>query len=118
MDSLFFINLASPGPSRYSLENLQNFVNGGYDPISSSILLELKNITSGGQYTIQGQESRPDQIANDIYGDTQYWWVIMAYNDLIQTSDLINGLQIEFPRADLLEDFYFGLKAKQDSVTP
>lgn len=92
-------------------------IDGCYDPITSALLMELRTIESGGQLTINGQESRPDLVARDIYGDTQYWWIIMAYNSLITVDSLVNGLQIQYPRVDLLEDFYFNLKQRQDAVT-
>jgi hypothetical protein len=116
MDSYFYINLTADTTNRYDQENFIPFNVDNYDPIQSNILGALTSIPSGGQYTIQGAESRPDIISNDIYGDPQYWWIILAYNELTTIDSLTNGLEIEYPRVDLLEDYYFTLKTQQDAV--
>lgn len=115
-DSLFFINLGANTENRYDQENFLKWNADNYDVVTSDFLLELKNIESGGQYTIQGAESRPDIISNDIYGDTQYWWLILVYNNITAVDQLTNGLEIQYPRVDLLEDYYFNLKTQQDAV--
>jgi hypothetical protein len=117
MDAYYYINLKAKTVNRYDQENFLPWVGDNYDPIASNILSALTSIESGGQYTIQGAESRPDMIANDIYGDTQYWWAIMVYNSITSVDQLVNGLQINYPRVDLLEDYYFTLKTQQDAVS-
>lgn len=118
MDSLFFIDLNTDAVSRYAPENFMQYANGNHDPITSDLLMTLKNLQSGGQFTINGQESRPDQIAQAIYGDTQYWWIILVYNSITSIDQLVNGLQLGFPQVAALEDYYFSLKRQQDKITP
>lgn len=116
MDSLFFINLDIESVTRYDMKNFMRFTNGVYDPVTADIFNELRNIEAGGQYTIHGEECRPDLISNSIYNDTQYWWIILVYNGFTSVEELKNGEQVRFPRVDLLENYFFTLKAKQDAV--
>jgi len=115
ISSFFFINLDTKAKGRYNLEKFLNYVNGNHDALTSSILYRLREIEIGGHYRVQGEEARPDLISYRVYDDTQYWWVIMLYNSITSVEQIENGMEIQYPRLDLLDDFYFSLKFNQDS---
>lgn len=111
--SLFYINLDTSSPERYDLGKFLNFENDGFDPLTSSFLLEIENLKVGGLYTIQGEDGRPDWLSYNIYGDVQYWWIIMLYNSYTSIGDIVNGGEIRYPSISTIEDFYFNLNLEQ-----
>jgi hypothetical protein len=51
-------------------------------------------------------EGRPDMLAFDLYGSTDYWWIFMVRNrNLIENPiyDLVAGLQIWVPQKNRLQ---------------
>lgn len=40
---------------------------------------------------------RPDLLANKVYGDPEFWWVIMEANDIFDIFDFKAGLNIRLP---------------------
>jgi hypothetical protein len=110
---LFYINTERDFSQRFNLGKLMEFCVDNYDPITSDILLELKSLDQGGIYTVRGEENNPDLIAFRIFGDTQFWWILMQYNSITEIADIENGQEIKFPSISALEDFYFSLKLRQ-----
>lgn len=116
ISSFFHINLdASDKLPRYGLEKFLQLVNGNYDPLTSSLLFNLQKMQPGGKIRVEGEEGRPDQLSQKAYGETQYWWIIMFYNGLTSVEEIENGMELNYPRLDELEDFYFQLKFNQDT---
>lgn len=110
--SLFFINLESNSPNRFDPEYFFRYTDN-FDPLTSSFVKDLKNLSQFGQYVVQVEEGRPDLISFKIYGDTQYWWIILLYNDIIYIEDIQIGMSLKFPSLSDLETIYFSLMAKQ-----
>ena len=68
------------------------------DKYLTSKILHLKPSTDD-QYIISRDGDRLDLIANDIYGDEKYWFIIAAANNLGKgTFEIPAGLQIRLPR--------------------
>ena len=113
MSKNFFINLDNlKNTSRFSISKFLEFTDN-FDPINSNFLLELSKLKSGGNYTVKGEDARPDLISNEIYGSTEYWWIIMYYNGLVRVDDLKNGSVLAFPKIDDLDELYLTLKARE-----
>lgn len=113
-DKLFFINLDVKNINRFDIERFMEYTDN-YDVLTSSILNDVQSIQSGGRYTVQGDDARPDNISFKIYGNVQYWWIIMLYNSMTDINQIVNGMEIQFPALDSLEEFYFALQSKQVS---
>lgn len=113
---LFFLNLDNEYDKRYDLGKFMNYDEDGFDPLNSYMLEKISGIKSGGQFTVTSEEGRPDIISNKIYGDTQYWWVILLYNAITSFDDLVNGMELKYPKLQELEDFYFSLKSQQTQL--
>jgi len=114
-DRLFFINTEYESKERFDIAKLLEYTDN-YDPLTSSFLKDLKSLKSFGTWIIQSEEKRSDVLSYKIYGDTQFWWAILFYNDLTENDDLETGMSIQYPNLTDLEDLYFGLKAKQAAV--
>lgn len=112
----FFINLDLETQTRFELPKFFEWKVDNYDPLNSFIMDKLKTLTLGGSILISSQVGSPDLLSQDIYGSTQYWWALMAYNDILTVEDLKAGVEIKYPTLTALEDFYFSLQAQQISA--
>lgn len=83
-----------------------------HDPLTSRFLKKLLELPVRGQTLVQGEEARPDQLAYTIFGDCQYWWVILFYNKKQDSDSLTAGELINYPSLQELEELLFSLKAK------
>jgi len=113
---LFFLNLDREFLERFELERFLNFDVDNYDPLNSAILNELTDLKKSGRFIVQGETSRPDNISHKVYGDVQYWWVIMFYNNITDVNDIVTGLELNYPSLTDLEQYYFKLKSRQPSA--
>jgi len=111
-EKIFYINLGIENENRFDIERFMEFTDN-YDVLTSSILNDLQSIKVGGRYTVEGDDARPDNVSFKIYGDVQYWWIIMLYNSLTDVSQIKNAMELIFPDQDALEEFYFSLQSKQ-----
>lgn len=116
ISKFFFIDLEKRTEERYDLGKFMKWEGDNFDPLTSNILFEIKNLPVGGRYTIRGEEGRPDLLSYNIYGDTQYWWILMLYNGFNDISEILSGNEMQFPLVQDLESYYFSLKANQTRV--
>jgi hypothetical protein len=110
--SLFYINLEKDTDSRYDLSKFLRY-SDNYDPLTSDILNEVKNLPFGGQLTITSEEFRPDTVSRKLYGDFQYWWIILFYNGMTSVDELKTKTIIQYPEKGALENYYFSLNLRQ-----
>ena len=110
---MFFINADRQTPTRYDPSKLLEFNLDNYDILTSSFVKQLRALKSAGSISVLSQEVRPDLLAYDIYGSTQYYWIVMIYNDIIAVEDIIIGTIIRYPNLNDVERIYFGLKSNQ-----
>ena len=100
-------------PERYDLGKFIEF-SDGFDPLTCAFFEEIDTLSVGGQYTVQGEDARPDLLSFRIYGDVQYWWILMLFNGIKDINDdLKTGVEIRYPSISSIEDFYFSLKLRQ-----
>jgi hypothetical protein len=111
----FFIDLQTNYKERFTLGKFMEFVGDNYDPLTSHVLNAISDLKAKGSLTIQGQDKRPDNLSYMIYGDNQYWWVLMVYNGWLSVDDIKNGGKVSYPDIGDLEDLYFSLKVQQDN---
>lgn len=111
----FFINLELDSEERYDFAKFLDF-SDNFDPLTASFLRRLKDISYTGEFVVQSEEARPDIISNKIYGSTQYWWILLFYNDIISFEDLANGVVIKYPDLADVEDLFFSLKADETAA--
>jgi hypothetical protein len=112
-DKMFFINVDKTSKDRFDIGKFMEF-SDNYDPLTSNFLKDLNSEVSARQvFQILSEEGRPDLISSNIYRDTQYWWVFALYNKKISWDNFVIGETLQMPEMDSLEDFYFGMKAKE-----
>lgn len=108
----FFIDLNSNTTDRFDMGKFLEY-SDNYDPLTSAIMSDVLTLRSGGQYTVQGEDGRPDLISFRIYGNVQYWWILLLYNSILDYNSIVTGEVLNYPSLDSLEDFYFSLKTKE-----
>lgn len=104
-----FLNLQLNGKTakRFDMMRYMAFREGYYDAVSSYFLQEARMLPAIGLYKITDVPFRPDMISFDLYGDTQYWWLVMLYNDEIFLEKLTQGRKLSyFALGDLDRLFY------------
>jgi hypothetical protein len=110
---MFYFDEAYESDIRYDQGKLLEYDEGFRDLVNSYFVFEIKNLELEGKYVIVGEEERPDLLSYKIYKHTQYWWIILLYNDIIEIDEIKNGLVINYPSIDSLEELYFKLKPLQ-----
>lgn len=113
--SLFFINLDYESDIRFDMAKFVEHTDGSFDPLTSNFLDEVSKLQPIDRFVVSSEEGRPDLISHKIYGTTQYWWVIMEMNGILDVNDITNGKVLEYPDISDLEDIYFSLKSKEVS---
>lgn len=98
---------------------MAKFVNPAYDVVdwlSSYFIDRVKMIPIFGEIEVQGEGGKPDLLSYHIYGKTQYWWIILVYNNLLNVEDLKEGMLIKYPSTSQLEELYFQLMSQQTAT--
>lgn len=113
--SNFFIDLEREPKPRFNLAKFMAF-SDNFDPLTSNFLNNIKTLKLGGEFQVQGEEGRPDWISYKIYGDSQYWWILLYYNSLFDSEQVTPDKTILYPDQTALENFYYGLKLKQQEL--
>jgi hypothetical protein len=106
---MFYLDLSIPTTARYDLARFVDYSSGVHDILSSFFLSNISQLEMSGTYQIITEEGRPDLISFNIYGSTQYWWIIMYFNSISNFDDLSCGLVINYPSLQSIEDLYFQL---------
>lgn len=111
-DKQFYIDLDKVVVERFDMGRFMEFTDNS-DPLTSAFLDAIPDLPQGGSYEVTTEEGRPELLAFNIYGDTQYWWVLLAYNRKRDYRDFHTGDTIVFPTADAVENAYFTLLSQQ-----
>lgn len=111
--SPFFINLNFVPIESFDMGQFFNFLVDNFDPLTGQFQYQLLSLPVNGEYLIQGNVERPDAISFLIYGDPQYWWVLLMYNGINDVNGIATGTTISYPSLDDLEDLLFSLKADE-----
>lgn len=115
---MFYIDISKDTKRRYAPEKLMRFDKSGvYDILDSHFMTELVKLPMAGTYVVVEDEGRPDVIAYRLYGSSEYWWVLMLYNNIIVPSQLVSGASIKYPQIDKLETLYGRLAAQERHVS-
>lgn len=78
-------------PLRY----IENTELAGLDLANSTLLYMLDKETEYLEYTITRYERRIDLISIDIYGSSDYSWIVM-YTNRIKISELVRGVKLKY----------------------
>lgn len=99
-------------PVRYESSKFFPFSEvGGFDIIRSYFAQQLGFIPEFGDMEIVTNEGRIDLAALDAMGETQYFWLLLMYNGIIDVNELSTGKILKIPDKNKLEELYFRVKS-------
>lgn len=110
----YFVNTEVEDTDRFDLSKFMLYDEDVYEVVTSNALATIPQLPVGGQFTVNGMERRPDLVSYEIYGSTQYYWVIMVYNGLQSFNEIVHAQELRYPSLATLEDFFFNLKVQQN----
>lgn len=117
---MFFINPELNTTDKFDMCKFMDMSNDGvFDCLTSYFLYMLPKIPYTGYIIANNKhENRPDMLSYSIYGGTQYWWILMLYNNLLSPTDIKVGTKIYYPSMDALEQLYTqaNLSQKMDTT--
>ena len=109
--STFYYNYIDT-PVRYESSKFFPFSEvGGFDIIRSYFAQQLGYIPEFGDMEIVTNEGRIDLCAVDALGETQYYWLLLMYNGIIDVNELTTGKILKIPDRNKLEELYFRVKS-------
>jgi len=109
----FFINSDIKTEKRYDLAKFLEQTSDSFDPLTSSLLDRIDKLELGGYYTVRGEDGMPWILSERLYGDDQYWWIIMLYNGFSGIESITNGQNVKYPSINAIQDEYFTLKTRE-----
>ncbi len=108
---MYYINLATEYDKRYDQAKFMEYTSSEFDILNSYFIYKLKSLSVFGEYVVQAEENKPYLVSYNIYGDTQYWWILMIFNDVLNFEELGAETILRYPSLADLEDLYFSLKS-------
>ena len=77
-----------------------------YDFLNNSFS-KFKFSRKTSPYRIAADDINPRMISLKVYGTYDYWWIILAYNNILDVyTEIVPGNLIEIPDIRDIEDFY------------
>ena len=95
---------------RFDMSHFMEYTEYWYDSMNSEFIDWLLKAEPDGWYRITEPQGRPDLVSYHIYGDTQYWWILLLINEIICVHDLKEGMQIKFIALERMQNKYLDLK--------
>ena len=105
MPSYFYLDGDNTGRHRYDLSRFVEVRSGVHDVMTSYLLSKLADLPSVGEYRID-VEARPDIYSRDIYGSTDFWQLLLGYNDVVLVDSLTPGGRLAYFSLDDLDGLY------------
>ena len=101
----FFLDKTFVG-SAVDMARFANFDQGSYDPITSYLFMRMPYLEMAGKVQIAVKwEHRPDLVSYHLYGITDYWWILLMYNDLIHNEEVITGMVLNYPSKPSIDTY-------------
>jgi hypothetical protein len=114
---MFYIDAETKTKDKFDLAKFMSFEEDlVFDSLNSYMLLQIPSLPTVGYYTVTREVNRPDLLSYKLYGDTQYWWIILWYNSLLKPQDLKAGLRIRYTSLAAIEQLYLTASLKQKTV--
>jgi len=118
---MFYLNEDLDTKNRYDPAKFMEYSEFCHDILTSKFINDIPVAASAGYKSVQYNEGKPDKLSYDLYGSTQFWWIILLYNKLLTDIELTSDMTILYPLLSELEESYFRLKslntAEQRSVS-
>lgn len=108
---MFYINPDYISDEKYDLAKFFNFEDDNFNVLDSYFIDNFKKLPNYGTFVITVEEFRPDLISYKIYETTNYWSLLLIYNNIVDFSELVNGKNINYFNVRDLESLYYNLNS-------
>jgi len=109
----FYFNFDIESSERFVMEKFIEKNLDFFDVYNSKFLFLIKEIKQFGEFKVTKEERRIDLISYKIYGSTQFWWMLLEYNDIVDQFSISNGDKIKFFDLSDLESKYHFIQKEQ-----
>lgn len=113
---IFFFKFDVESDERFVMEKFYEADEDTFDIYNSNFLNTIKELARFGEYIVTNEEQRIDVISYEIYGSTQYWWMLLEYNDIVDQFSIKKGDIINFFDLESLEGKYHWLQKEQHKI--
>lgn len=113
---MYYINTERDTTNQYDMSKFMPFTGDFYDLLYSSFAEELRKLPHTGKVILGAADRSPALLSYKIYGDTQYWWVLMLYNDMVTLDDFFPGRVVLYPTPSKIHKIYFDLKSNEAKI--
>ena len=103
---MFYLDEGLSTTTRYDMAKFIKFDGDVFNSLDSFYVTNFPKLPYIGQYIITSEAGRPDLLAYNLYGSTQYWWLLLWYNKILDITDLKAGTPINYPSYSDMEDLY------------
>ena len=110
---IYFLDLESNVQDRFDMEKFLKFENDCHIMTNSFFLEKIKTLPKRGEFKVTFERESPDLISYKLLNDTQYWWLLMEYNNIKTFRDIKSGLLLNYFSIDELESLYYTLKTEE-----
>lgn len=107
---MYGLNLSVGTKPRFDFRRFIEWSDDMYDILTSDFMEKLEKLPQAGTFQVRTDRERLDNISYKIYGSTQYWWILAAYNYLPNHKYLRTGVKIRYFAESDLEKLLFSLK--------
>ena len=91
--------------------------NACYDMFDNTFINSFMKLKSIGNYVItSNDEKRPDLISYNIYNTVKYWWLLILYNEILDSDELKKDKQLKYFDINDLNKLIMDLSIKQKQV--
>lgn len=109
----FFFNFDIESDSRFDMEKFIEKDSDFFDIYNSNFLSVINTIKQTGEFKVTNEEMRIDLISYRIYGTTQFWWMLLEYNNIIDQFSIKQGDILKFFDLSDLESKYHHMQRQQ-----
>ena len=99
---------------RYDMSRFMQWTGECYDPLSSFFMKRILNMGTATHYEVTQEENRADLLSYNIYGDTDYWWILLLFNGILCPFNIPSGTIIKVPSIEEISEIYTSLRS--DSI--
>lgn len=111
---MFHIDLDTQTSDKYDMAKFLDFGEDCvFNCLNSYFLYRIPKLPLAGYYVVRKEIGRPDMLSYNLYGDTQYWWILMWYNNMLKPQDLTSGITIKYPTLSNIEQLYMDATLQQ-----
>lgn len=103
---MFYVRTDLNTSNKFDMINFLNFDVDNIDCHGSYMLENIRTLSQVGIMKITAEQYRPDMLSYNLYGITDYWWILMWYNSIVNISDLVSGVEIRYPSQVDIENLY------------